>query len=121
MRKSSLSTTAAIGAAERLSFLATSFDRAAGDETVPLHQRVEFARRANWLRIDARLTQMGSEGLAAGMTAAVSRPVGALLSSFKLALLLRHYKQATSKVNAPREGNEFLGRNKQSANVAGLS
>jgi hypothetical protein len=91
MRNSSVSTAATIGAAERLSFLATSFDRAADDETVPIHQRVEFARRANWLRIDARLTEMGSEGLATGMIAAASRPVDALLSSFKLALLLRHY------------------------------
>jgi hypothetical protein len=94
-----LSTAAAVGAAEPLSFLAMSFDRAAGDETVPLHQRVEFARRANWLRIDARLTQMGSEGLATGMIAAASRPLDALSSSFKLALLLRHYGTQTSNVS----------------------
>ena len=87
----------AVGAAKRLSFLATSFDRAADDETVPLHQRVEFARRANWLRIDARLTKMGSEGPATGMIAAASRPLDALLSSFKLDLLLRHYGTRTAR------------------------
>ena len=126
MRKSSVSTAAPIGAAERLSFLAMSFERAADDETVPLDQRAEFARRANCLRIDARLTEMGSAGLATGMIDATSRPVDvllssfklALLSSFKLALLLRHYKQETSKVNTPRR-NEFLSRNKRPANVAG--
>ena len=109
MRTLGLSTSAAVGAAERLSFLAMSFDRAAGDETVPLHQRVEFARRANWLRIDARLTQMGNGGLATGMIAAASRPFDALLSSFKLDLLLRHYSTQTTV----REGKEFLSRNKQ--------
>ena len=97
-----LSTSAAAGAVERLSFLAMSFDRAAGDETVPLHQRVEFARRANWLRIDARLTQMGSGGLARGTIAAASRPFDALLSSFKLDLLLRHYSTQTSNVKSKR-------------------
>ena len=103
----------AVGAAKRLSFLATSFDRAAGDETVPLHQRVEFARRANWLRIDARLTQMGSEGPATGMIAAASRPLDVVLSSFKLDLLLRHYGIyfcATTALEL-QEGKEFLSRN----------
>ena len=95
MRTSGLSTAAAVGTAERLSFLAMSFDSAAGDDTLPLHRRVEFARRANWLRIDARLTQTGNEGLATGMIAAASRPLDALLSSFKLELLLRHYGTQT--------------------------
>jgi hypothetical protein len=96
MRTSGLSTAAAVvGAAKQLSFLATSFDRAAGDDTVPLRLRVEFARKANWLRIDARLRQMGSEGLATGMIAAASRPHDALLSSFKLELLLRHFGTRT--------------------------
>ena len=123
MRKSSVSTAAAIGAAERLSFLAMSFDRAAGDETVPLHQRVAFARRANWLRIDARLTQIGSEGLAAGMIAAASRPLDALLSSFKLALLLRHYGTQTSNVKSERAARRKRVSQPQqtAANVAGLS
>jgi hypothetical protein len=103
MRTSRLSTAAAVGAAERLSFLAMSFDRAAGDETVPLHQRLEFARRANWLRIDARLTQMGSEGLVTDMIAAASRPLDALLSSFKLDLLLRHYRTQTNNVSQRRK------------------
>ena len=124
MRTLRLSTAAAVGAAKRLSFLATSFDRAASDETVPLHQRAEFARRANWLRIDARLTQMGSEVLATGMIAAASRPLDALLSSFKLNLLLRHYGTRTRnvskrKVTGLQEGKEFLSGNQQPANVAG--
>jgi hypothetical protein len=45
---------------------------------------------------------MGSEGLAAGMIAAASRPPDALLSSFKLALLLRHYGTQTSNVKSER-------------------
>ena len=36
--------------------LATSFEKAAGDETLPLCQRIEFVRKANWLRVVARLT-----------------------------------------------------------------
>jgi hypothetical protein len=126
MRTLGLSTPAAVGAVERLSFLAMSFDKAAGDETVPLHQRVEFARRANWLRIVARLTQVGSEGLAAGMIAAASRPPDALLSSFKLDLLLRHYgtqtqqgQQAKSKRTARRK--RVSQPQQTAANVAGLS
>jgi hypothetical protein len=87
-----------------------SFERAADDEAVPLDQRAEFARRANCLRIDARLAEMGSAGLATGMIAA-PRPVEVLLSSFKLALLgsfklallVRRYKEETSRVNTPRE------------------
>jgi hypothetical protein len=59
---------------------------------------------------------MESAGIATGMIDATSRPVDVLLSSFKLALsssfklalLLRHYKQETSKVNTPREGNTSL-------------
>jgi hypothetical protein len=82
-----------------------SFERAADDDLSPLAQRAEFARRANCLRIDARLTEMRSDGPAIGMIVAASRPVDvllnsfklALLSSFKLALLLRYYKQETLK------------------------
>jgi hypothetical protein len=82
-------------AAEALARLADCFDRAAGDETVPLSQRLEFAKKANWLHILARLatTRWGRcEDLALGLTRlATSLPSDAQLSPFKLDLLLRHY------------------------------
>ena len=81
--------------AEDLSRLADCFDKAAGDETVPPNQRMEFARKANWLRVLARLAATGArrcEGLAPALTAlAASLRPDAQLSSFKLDLLLRHY------------------------------
>jgi hypothetical protein len=48
--------------AERQSRLADSFDNAADDETVALNQRVEFVRKANWLRILVRLAAKGAGG-----------------------------------------------------------
>ena len=42
-------------AGEHHSHLAIRFDKAANDQAVPLDLRVGFARRANWLRVLARL------------------------------------------------------------------
>lgn len=88
-------------AVEHHSRLADCFDQAAGDETVPLNQRMEFARKANWLRILARLAATGSgrcKEPAPGLTAlAASLSPDAQLSSFKLDLLLRHYGREAQK------------------------
>ena len=82
-------------AGEHHSHLAISFDKAANDEAVPLDRRVEFARRANWLRVLARLAAKEPgryQQTAAALTAlAASVPPDGQLSSFKLDLLLRHY------------------------------
>jgi len=75
--------------------LAASFDNAAGDETAPPSQRMEFVRKANWLRIRARLAAKGCEpreGAEQEMNAVLEcLSADAPLSSFKLNLLLRHY------------------------------
>ena len=80
---------------EHHSRLAISFDKAANDEAVPLDRRVGFARRANWLRVLARLAakEPGQyQQTEAALTAlAASVPSDGQLSSFKLDLLLRHY------------------------------
>ena len=82
-------------AGEYHSHLAMSFDKAANDEAVPLDRRMEFARRANWLRVLARLAAKEPgryEQTAAALTAlAASVPPDGQVSSFKLDLLLRHY------------------------------
>ena len=82
-------------AGEHHSHLAIRFDKAANDEAVPLDLRVGFARRANWLRVLARLAAKESgryEQTAAALTAlAACAPPDGQLSSFKLDLLLRHY------------------------------
>ena len=80
-------------AGEHHSHLAISFDKASNDEAVPLDRRVEFVRRANWLRVLARLAAKEPgryEQTAAALTAlAVSVPPDGQLSSFKLDLLFR--------------------------------
>jgi len=80
---------------EHQSRLAICFENAANDETLPLDQRVEFARKANWLRILARLAStepVRCQKAAPELTAlAAALPPDAQLSSFKLDLLLRHY------------------------------
>jgi hypothetical protein len=77
--------------------LAECFDKAAGDETLPLNQRIEFTKKANWLRILARLATTGAgtcKEPPSELTAlAVSLSPDAQLSSFKLNLLLRHYER----------------------------
>ena len=75
--------------------LADCFDNAAGDETVPLNQRIEFTKKANWLRILARLAATGAGGFKEAppelTLLAASLSVDGQLSSFKLNLLLSHY------------------------------
>ena len=80
---------------EQHSLLAASLDKAAGDQTVPLDQRVEFARWANWFRILGRLAAKapaGHPGRVLETNAPAARlPPSSHLSSFKRDLLLRHY------------------------------
>jgi len=53
---------------------------------------VEFARKANWFRILARLAaQAGCQATAPVAKASAACSPDARLSSFKLDLLLRHY------------------------------
>jgi hypothetical protein len=78
-------------ALEHRSRLAICFENAADDETLPLHQRAEFARKANWLRVIARLAAKEPaqcQEIAPELTAlAKSLPTDARLSSFKVDLL----------------------------------
>ena len=82
-------------ALEHRSRLAICFENAANDENLPLDQRVQFARKANWLRVVVRLAAKEParcQETAPELTAlAASLPTDAPLSSFKLDLLLRHY------------------------------
>jgi len=96
---------------EHRSRLAICFENAANDETLPLDQRVEFARKANWLRVVARLGAKEPERChetSLELTAlAASLPPDARLSSFKLDLLLRHYDGrggAERQANIKRRG-----------------
>ena len=86
--------------------LADCFDKAAGDETLPLNQRIEFIKKANWLRILARLAATGAgtcKEPPSELTAlAESLSPDAQLSSFKLNLLLRHYERQERRQTTAR-------------------
>jgi hypothetical protein len=51
---------------------------------------------------------MGSEGLVTDMIAAASRPLDALLSSFKLDLLLRHYRTSNKQRQPATENGQLM-------------
>jgi hypothetical protein len=81
------------GAAEQLLSLALSFDRAAGDETLPRQQRLAFARQANCFRILARLSakEPGTHLRACELSGPLqTRDAG--FTAFRLDLLLCHYR-----------------------------